>query len=298
MPNFVFANNVSTTLATAISSGATTMTLASTLNVPTIPVGKYWALTLNDAATGDNYEIVYVTAMSGATATILRGQEGTSAQAWNVGDFIYGAVTAGELVNFSQSAIALPVSIPDGGTGSSAPVGVSPGTGINVAGAFPNQVVSIDPTAVVESVNGLAGHVTVENTDGTLAISTSGSDVIVNSAAGAKGTSVQVSALVTASGSLAFGSALPGTSGVTYILYAQVFGSLHDSNKTCTLVGGGGGSVSWANNPTVGGNGAGPSFITAMSGTAVGGDTPSITWTLNDSIGGQTGLAYILAIAQ
>jgi len=44
-------------------------------------------LTLTDAATGLVYEIVYVTANSGAALTVLRGQEGTTAQNWNVGDY-------------------------------------------------------------------------------------------------------------------------------------------------------------------------------------------------------------------
>jgi len=44
-------------------------------------------LTLNDAATGLVYEIVYVTAISGAALTVLRGQEGTTAQNWNAGDY-------------------------------------------------------------------------------------------------------------------------------------------------------------------------------------------------------------------
>jgi hypothetical protein len=52
MTTFIFANNVNTTLAGGISSASTTLTLSSTLNVPTsIPTGSVWALTLNDAAT-------------------------------------------------------------------------------------------------------------------------------------------------------------------------------------------------------------------------------------------------------
>ncbi len=100
MPNFVFANNVSTTLSAPLAPTDTTVTLASAAHLPSLPVGSYWALTLNDEATQSVFEIVYVSAISGTTLTVLRGQEGTSAQSWLVGDFAFGAVTAGELNNF------------------------------------------------------------------------------------------------------------------------------------------------------------------------------------------------------
>jgi hypothetical protein len=102
MPNtYAFANNVSTTLAVAINSTATTITLASSANFPVIPAGETWAITLNDRATGNFYEIMYVTAPpSGANLTVLRGQEGTAARAWNVGDYVFAADTAGILSSF------------------------------------------------------------------------------------------------------------------------------------------------------------------------------------------------------
>jgi hypothetical protein len=92
---FVIANNVSTTLATAAASGATTLTLASSANLPVLSAGQVMPLTLNDAATGQIYEVVYVTAISGVTLTVTRAQEGTGAQNWNIGDFAYVAPTAG-----------------------------------------------------------------------------------------------------------------------------------------------------------------------------------------------------------
>ncbi len=51
-------------------------------------------LTLNDAATGAVYEIVYVTAISGVTLTVTRAQEGTSAQNWAIGDYAFVTPTA------------------------------------------------------------------------------------------------------------------------------------------------------------------------------------------------------------
>lgn len=95
MTQFVIANNVNTQLAASAASGATTLTLASSANLPTLSAGQVMPLTLNDAATGQNYEIVYVTAISGVTLTVTRAQEGTGALNWSIGDYAYCAPTAG-----------------------------------------------------------------------------------------------------------------------------------------------------------------------------------------------------------
>ncbi len=112
---YAFANNVKTTLAGAISSTATTITLASSANFPTIPGGYVWAVTLNDQATQTLFEIVYVTTISGSNLTVLRGQEGTSARAWNVGDLAFAADTAGILGSFvNQTQLANTVQLNPG----------------------------------------------------------------------------------------------------------------------------------------------------------------------------------------
>ena len=94
MTAFVFANYVDTTLAAAASSTATSLSLSSSANLPTLGPGEVMPLTLNDAATGLVYEIVYVTAISGTTLTVLRGQEGTAAQNWSSGDYAFVSPTA------------------------------------------------------------------------------------------------------------------------------------------------------------------------------------------------------------
>lgn len=98
---FIEGNNVNTTLAAAATSSATTLTLASSANLPTLSGGAQMALTLNDAATGAIYEIVYVTAITGATLTVLRAQENTTAQNWNIGDFAFCAPTAGTVAQIN-----------------------------------------------------------------------------------------------------------------------------------------------------------------------------------------------------
>ena len=103
MSQFVFANNVNTTLAAGINSTATTITLTSSAHLPTLAAGEIFALTLNDAATQSVFEIVYVTAISGATLTVIRGQENTAAQSWLTNDYAYASNTAGILGSFIQS---------------------------------------------------------------------------------------------------------------------------------------------------------------------------------------------------
>ncbi|MBU9536990.1 hypothetical protein KTE58_11355 [Burkholderia multivorans] len=99
MPYFIFANNVSTTLAGGISSNATSLTLSSTANLPSsIPPGYVFVITLNDAATRQNFEVIYATSISGATLSgLLRGQEGTTALAWSTNDFAFSAPTKGQM---------------------------------------------------------------------------------------------------------------------------------------------------------------------------------------------------------
>lgn len=105
MPSlFTFANNISTTLAGSISSGATSLTLSSAANLPaSIPAGKVLVITLNDAATRQQFEVIYATSISGATLSGLqRAQEGTSAQAWSTGAYAYCSPTMGQMQAFGQ----------------------------------------------------------------------------------------------------------------------------------------------------------------------------------------------------
>jgi hypothetical protein len=91
----VAVNNFNTSLAATASSTTTSLTLANAAGLPTLDTDQMMPLTLNDAATGTIFEIVYVTAISGAVLTVLRGQEGTTAVSWNIGDKAYCGPTAG-----------------------------------------------------------------------------------------------------------------------------------------------------------------------------------------------------------
>lgn len=145
MTIFTFANNINTTLAGTVSTSATTITLSSTANLPaSIPAGEVLVITLNDVATRQNFEVMYATARTGSTLTVLRGQEGTAALAWLTGDFAYSPPTAGQQESFGQlaeantwtgnNAFTQPVAVPNAVTANEAvplgqltQVGVIPG---------------------------------------------------------------------------------------------------------------------------------------------------------------------------
>jgi hypothetical protein len=103
MTLFIFANNIDTSLASAITSSSTSITLSSSIGLPTsIPSGYVLVITLNDQATRQVYEVLYATAISGSTLTVERAQEGSAALAWNVGDYAYSAPTAGQMTALCQ----------------------------------------------------------------------------------------------------------------------------------------------------------------------------------------------------
>lgn len=102
----LFANNATTTLAGSISSGATSCNLAAGTGAlfPSPTGGQYFMMTFNDAATGLVYEIVKVTARSGDTLTIARGQEGTTPRSWLNGDTAANWWTAGSATAMVQQS--------------------------------------------------------------------------------------------------------------------------------------------------------------------------------------------------
>ena len=88
----LFCNNGDTTLASAITSSATSLTVAAGMGAlfpsPNNSLGEYFKLSLTDVVSGTLNEIVHVTARSGDVMTVVRAQEGTTALAWVSGDFV------------------------------------------------------------------------------------------------------------------------------------------------------------------------------------------------------------------
>lgn len=115
------ANNASTLLVSDISDVSTTLQVSTgTGNQFPSPVSgtSYFKVTLTSLAAGRNKEIVHVTARSGDTFTIVRGQEGTTAAAWPSGSSVANLFTAGTFSDMAQAKDVQAVYDTLAGTGS------------------------------------------------------------------------------------------------------------------------------------------------------------------------------------
>jgi hypothetical protein len=95
----VFKNNASTTLSAALSSSATSITVADATKLPSITGDEYFFCSIDD---GSNIEIVKVTGVSSNTLTIVREQDNTTAQTFSSGDIVEQRLTAAVLETFPQ----------------------------------------------------------------------------------------------------------------------------------------------------------------------------------------------------
>ena len=104
-----FANNAAGQLAGAINNSVTTITLNSGQGAlfPSLSGSQVFFGTLIPASTGIPGEIVKVTAISGDTLTVVRGQEGTAASAYSAGDGFQNLLTAGTASTFLQAVQSL-----------------------------------------------------------------------------------------------------------------------------------------------------------------------------------------------
>ena len=96
------SNNAASTLASGITSGATSLTVASGQGslFPALGVADYFYCTLANVAGA--VEIVQVTARSTDTFTVVRGLDGTTAAAWSAGDKVELRLVAASLNDFAK----------------------------------------------------------------------------------------------------------------------------------------------------------------------------------------------------
>lgn len=92
-----FSNNAKTTLSSALSSSATSVSVADASKFPTLGTGDYTYATIAELSNSANLEIVKVTAISSNTLTVVRAQQGTSALSFSSGDLCEVRVTAGTI---------------------------------------------------------------------------------------------------------------------------------------------------------------------------------------------------------
>lgn len=139
----LFANNASTTLASNIASGDTTLIVSAGAGAlfPSPTGGDYFLITMVGVTSGveTSWEIIKVTARSTDTLTIVRAQESTTAAAWTTGTKIELRLTAGSMntvgpIDFNQTTISSSKSIDAGVNGFSVgPITISSGALVSVA---------------------------------------------------------------------------------------------------------------------------------------------------------------------
>lgn len=104
----VFANFASSTLASSITAGATSLTVRSgTGSLFPAPTGLefFYAVLENRTSSGTTREIVKVTARTSNTMTIVRAQEGTTAAAFPRGTTVALRITAAGLESLRNSTL-------------------------------------------------------------------------------------------------------------------------------------------------------------------------------------------------
>jgi hypothetical protein len=176
--SILWTNNANSTVSGSLSSTGTTVSVASgsgSLFPTIVNVGTdYFMLTFYDQLTKTVTEICKCTAHASGSDnfTIVRSQENTTARAWNSGDIILNAITAGTLAAFVQSG-AGPLSTSMIYVG--ADTSITPGTLVVATTPIPSslavgmqfniKVNNTNPGPVTLQLNGAAG-VPVTRQDG------------------------------------------------------------------------------------------------------------------------------------
>jgi len=157
-----FANNAASVLASGISSSSTTLsvTAGSGALFPVLTGSKYFYCTLANSVGA--IEIIKVTARSSDTFTVVRGQDGTTAVAWNAGDKVELRIVAAVLNNLAKldeantftgaNAYGTPASLVlTNATGTPASLGLANATGLplttGVTGTLPTANGGTNSTA-------------------------------------------------------------------------------------------------------------------------------------------------------
>ena len=139
----LFANNAASELASAVASGAVSLTLKTGdgAKFPTLAGGDFFLVTLYQKVGQDevNHEIVKCTARTGDVLTVVRAQEGTVAVAWPSATAVQLRVTAGTLGSFTDAdeatQTALNAKAPLTGTGATGNWGINAATATKLATA-------------------------------------------------------------------------------------------------------------------------------------------------------------------
>ena len=145
--------SVETTLASGISNSATSMTVASgtgsaLMGGVTLAPGNVDQFTVAIDVDTQNEEIVFITAVSSDTFTIVRGQAGTSAISHSGGASVKHVLTSSDLTFYTTGVATADAAIPESVVTAKADllVGASSGVVDNLAVGTDGQVLTADAT--------------------------------------------------------------------------------------------------------------------------------------------------------
>jgi hypothetical protein len=157
MGNPLFTNNAGSTFANPVDMSATTVTLVGGGGAlfPQPTGGDYFMVTFI-TVNGTQLEICKCTARAGDTLTVVRGQEGTGAQNFQIGDQCQLRITASTM-NTIVSSI-----------GTDNVKNITAGTGISATGTGTVTIANTGVTGITAgsniTVSGSTGNVTVNAT--------------------------------------------------------------------------------------------------------------------------------------
>lgn len=165
-----FANNAATTLASGITNSATSISVQDGSVFPSLGAGDHTYLTFDNK--NGTREIVKLTAISGNTLTVVRGQDGTAATSFNAADSVELRLTAALLDDASSITLS---------DGSSTDVYKTSNTLTFTGGTGVTTTVSNDEVtfAIGQSV-GTADSVTFDDVTVTGDLTVSGTTTTVN----------------------------------------------------------------------------------------------------------------------
>jgi len=145
--------SVETTLLSTISSSATTITVASgtgsaLMGGVTLAPGNVDQFTVALDVDTQNEEIVFVTAVSTDTLTIVRGQAGTSAISHTAGATVKHVLTSSDLTFYTTGVATANAAVPQSVVTAKADllVGASSGVVDNLAVGTDGQILTADST--------------------------------------------------------------------------------------------------------------------------------------------------------
>jgi hypothetical protein len=148
--------SVETTLASTISNSATTMTVAAgtgsaLMGGVTLAAGNVDQFTVALDVDTQNEEVVYITAVSTDTFTIVRGRAGTSAISHTGGATVKHVLTSDDLNFYTAGVATADAAVPENIVTAKADLLVASASGVvdNLAVGTNNQVLTADSTATL-----------------------------------------------------------------------------------------------------------------------------------------------------